>query len=238
MKKVLHPAASRGTADYGWLKANYSFSFANYFNPHRVQFGLLRVLNDDSVAAGMGFGKHPHNNMEIVTIPLEGALKHEDSIGNKGVIQSGEVQVMSAGKGVEHSEKNASLSETVKLFQIWVFPETQNVEPRYDQKKISPLIHLNQFSTIVKPKNEAKKDELWIHQQAYFNLGKFSETSETSYSLHNINHGVYMLVIKGTIFVDNETLTTRDAIGIWDVEKFSIKAEKDSEVLLIEIPMN
>ncbi len=238
MKKILHPAENRGTANFGWLQANYSFSFANYFNPERIQFGKLRVLNDDQVDASMGFGKHPHKNMEIVTIPQSGALKHQDSMGNNGIIESGDIQVMSAGTGVEHSEVNASTTEPVTLFQIWIIPEKEDVSPRYDQKKIAPLLHDNSFSTIIKPKSEAQENELWIHQQAYFSIGKFSETTETNYSLHNKSHGVYVFVISGTILVDNETLSKRDAIGIWDTDTIAITAHKNSHVLLIEVPMN
>jgi hypothetical protein len=238
MKKVLHPAATRGSANYGWLRANYSFSFANYFNPERLQFGLLRVLNDDYVAPAMGFGTHPHNNMEIVTIPFTGALRHKDSMGNEGVIHAGDIQVMSAGSGVEHSEQNDSTTEAVTLFQIWVFPETENVPPRYDQKQIAPLLTPNTFSAVVKPKSEATNAELWVHQQAYFNIGEFSEKTKVTYSLHNQSHGIYLMVVDGTIFVENETLNSRDAIGIWDSPAVTITAEKGSKVLLIEVPMN
>jgi hypothetical protein len=238
MKKILHPAATRGTADYGWLQAKYSFSFANFFDPNRVQFGKLRVLNDDIVAPSMGFGKHPHQNMEIVTIPQKGALKHRDSMGNEGIIESGDIQIMSAGTGVEHSELNARTDEAVKLFQIWVFPEEDGVEPRYDQKKISDLLRPNELSTVVKPKSEAQNGDLWIHQQAWFNIGEFSEKTETTYTLNNRKHGAYVFVMDGSATVDNETLNKRDAIGIWDTESVSITAEKDSRVLLIEVPMN
>ncbi|MBT8263602.1 MAG: pirin family protein [Bacteroidia bacterium] len=238
MKKILHPAATRGTADYGWLQARYSFSFANFFDPNRIQFGKLRVLNDDIVAPAMGFGKHPHQNMEIVTIPQEGALKHRDSMGNEGIIESGDIQIMSAGSGVEHSEINARTNESVKLFQIWVFPEEEGVTPRYDQKKIAPLLKPNEISTVVKPKSEAGESELWVHQQAWFSLGEFSETTKTTYSLNNKTNGVYIFVIDGTIVADNETLNKRDAIGIWDTDTVTITAGKESRVLLIEIPMN
>jgi redox-sensitive bicupin YhaK (pirin superfamily) len=238
MKKVLHPEATRGSANYGWLRANYSFSFANYFNPERLQFGLLRVLNDDYVAPAMGFGKHPHNNMEIVTIPFSGALRHKDSMGNVGVIRAGDIQVMSAGSGVEHSEQNDSTTEAVTLFQIWVFPETENVVPRYDQKQIAPLMSPNMFCPVVKPKSEAVNGELWIHQQAYFNIGEFSEKTEVVYALHGKDHGIYIMVMDGTVFVENEMLNNRDAIGIWDTTDVSITAEKGSKALLIEVPMN
>lgn len=238
MKKILHPAHTRGSANFGWLQAQYSFSFANFFNPDRIQFGKLRVLNDDIVAGGSGFGKHPHQNMEIVTIPQEGALRHSDSMGHEGIIESGDIQVMSAGSGVEHSEMNANSKDPVKLFQIWVFPETENVTPRYDQKKIAPLLNKNSFSTVVRPKDKAKDDDLWVHQQAYFNIGEFTETTNTTYTLHNKAHGIYLMVIQGTITVDNEILNKRDAIGLWETDQVSIIANEGSRVLLIEVPMN
>ena len=238
MKKILHPADTRGAADFGWLKARYSFSFASYFDPSRIQFGQLRVLNDDIVAPAMGFGKHPHQNMEIVTIPQEGALRHRDSMGNEGVIESGDIQIMSAGSGVEHSEMNANTTEAVKLFQIWVFPETENVAPRYDQRKIASLIQPNTISTVVKPKSEASENDLWVHQQAWFNIGEFSAETLTNYTLHKANHGAYILAIDGNVTVENEALGPRDAIGIWDTDTIEIKAEKDSRLLLIEVPMN
>ena len=238
MQKILHPASTRGTANYGWLQARYSFSFANYFNPQRLQFGKLRVLNDDIVAPAMGFGKHPHKNMEIVTIPQQGALRHKDSMGNEGVIESGDIQIMSAGSGVEHSEQNASSTEDVKLFQIWILPETENVPPRYEQKKIASLVTENELSTIVKPRDKAVDDELWIHQQAYFSIGEFNDTTKTTYTLHNQQHGCYVLIIRGTVTVENQTLTDRDAIGIWDTDTVSLTAEENSSVLLIEVPMN
>ena len=238
MKKILHPAATRGIADYGWLQARFSFSFANFFDPNRVQFGKLRVLNDDIIAPSMGFGKHPHENMEIITIPQEGALKHRDSMGNEGIIESGDIQIMSAGSGVEHSELNARNNEAVKLFQIWVFPDKENVAPRYDQKKIGSLIKPNELSTVVRPRSEAKENELWIHQETWFNIGEFSEDTETDYKLNNKTNGAYVFVIDGTIVVDNETLNKRDAIGIWDTETVSISVSAGSRILLIEVPMN
>jgi len=238
MKKVLHPAASRGTANFGWLQANYSFSFAHFFDPNRIQFGKLRVLNDDVVAPAMGFGTHPHQNMEIVTIPLSGTLRHVDSMGNEGVIESGDIQVMSAGSGVEHSEMNASTTSEVELFQIWVLPEEQNVAPRYAQKKINDLIIPNQISTVVKPKDKASNNELWMYQQAYLNIGKFTEDTQTTYTLQQNKNGAYLLVINGTVIVDNETLNSRDALGIWDTQNVSVSATEGSELLLLEVPMN
>ncbi len=238
MKKILHTANTRGSADYGWLQANYSFSFANYFDPKRLQFGLLRVMNDDTVAPGMGFGKHPHENMEIVTIPQTGALKHRDSMGNEGVVKAGDIQVMSAGSGVEHSEINASSQEPVTLFQIWVFPETENVSPRYDQKKISSLLKPNSLTTVVAPKDKAKGDQLWVHQQAYFNIGDFSEKTTTTYELHNKTHGAYVFIIEGSAQVAEEHLGKRDAVGVWDTDSVEIEAAPRSRILVIEIPMN
>lgn len=238
MEKILHPASTRGSADYGWLKAKYSFSFANYFDPNRLQFGLLRVLNDDIVAPSMGFGRHPHQNMEIVTIPQHGAVKHKDSMGNEGIVAAGDIQVMSAGSGVEHSEVNASSQEELKLFQIWIHPEEQNVAPRYDQKKIADIVQPNQFNPVVKPRSVASDEDLWIHQQAYFNLGDFTEKTTTTYNLQQEGHGVYLLVIQGTVTVDDETLGDRDAIGIWNTQSVPLAIEKNSRVLLIEIPMN
>ncbi|MAN58649.1 MAG: hypothetical protein CMC08_02305 [Flavobacteriaceae bacterium] len=238
MKKILHPASTRGSANYGWLQANYSFSFANYHDPERLQFGLLRVLNDDTVAPGAGFGKHPHQNMEIVTIPQQGSLHHEDSTGGEGVINAGDIQVMSAGSGVEHSEKNASSTEPVKLFQIWIFPEIQHVKPRYDQAKIEPLLRENAFSTVVKPKAQAAEGELWLHQQAYFSIGKFNDTTQTTYTLHNKTHGVYVFVIEGEAAVDSHILQTRDAIGVWETDTVPITAAANSHILIIEVPMN
>lgn len=238
MKKIIHPAQSRGKADFGWLKARYSFSFANYFDPERVQFGALRVLNDDTVASGMGFGRHPHENMEIVTIPQRGSLKHRDSLGNEGTIISGEIQVMSAGSGVEHSEMNANRDTPLELFQIWIIPETENVQPRYDQKTIKEIILPNKLNTVVFPKNEAKEGDLWIHQQSYFNLGEFTEKNFIEYNHHRKNHGSYIFVIKGSVIIDNEIFNERDAIGIWETDGIRMSAEKNTQILLIEIPMS
>lgn len=238
MKKIIHPANTRGTADYGWLQANYSFSFANYFDPNKMQFGMLRVLNDDYVAPAMGFGKHPHQNMEIITIPQSGALKHRDSMGNEGVIKSGDIQIMSAGSGVEHSEVNASTTEAVKLFQIWILPEELNVSPRYEQKEIAPLLVINELRTIVKPKQEAKEGDMWINQQAYFSLGTFDTKKKGSYHLKNKNCGAYFFVIDGTVSIDNETLKSRDALGIWQTEEIEYSVEPNTKLLVIEVPMN
>ena len=238
MKKVFHPEASRGRASYGWLEARYSFSFANYFNAERMNFGLLRVLNDDVVAPGTGFGTHPHENMEIITIPQRGALRHKDSMGNEGVIAAGDIQVMSAGSGVTHSEMNASSKEEVALFQIWIIPNETNVLPRYDQKKIASLTTPNTFTTVVKPKIEATKGDLWIHQNAYFNIANCDEDTLLEYPLKNASHGVYLIVMEGSVFFENQTLTQRDAMGLWDTPYVSMEAKKGSRLLLIEVPLN
>lgn len=238
MEQVFHSASSRGSANFGWLEAKYSFSFANYFNPNRLQFGALRVLNDDIIAGGMGFGMHPHQNMEIVTIPLEGALQHKDSMGNEGVIHEGEVQVMSAGTGVEHSEFNASKTERANTLQIWVFTETENVEPRYDQKKFTPEDRKNKLLNIVSPKNDNDGNALWVYQQTYFNLGNFESGKKFTYKLHNEGHGAYIFLISGELKIGEQTLKKKDALGIWETNGIEIEVSKEAKVLLIEVPMN
>jgi len=238
MKKILHPATTRGAANYGWLQAKYSFSFANFFDPNRIQFGKLRVLNDDIIAPGMGFGKHPHNNMEIITIPQEGSVKHKDSMGNEGIVSAGEIQVMSAGTGIEHSEMNAKPDSPLKLFQVWIFPETENVTPRYDQKSIASLLKPNELTTIVKPKSEATEDELWVHQQAFFNLGEFETDKKFQYTIQSPGHGAYFLVIEGKVTIENDTIENRDAIGVWDTNSIEVSVTKGTRLLVIEVPMN
>ena len=236
MKKIFHSASSRGEANHGWLHAKHSFSFANYFNPERIQFGALRVLNDDTVAPGMGFGTHPHDNMEIITIPLEGALEHKDSMDNVGVIEADEIQVMSAGTGVYHSEYNRNKDQAVSLLQIWVFPNEQNVEPRYDQKNIKDLKKVNALYPVVTPDPEAPG--MWIHQDAWFHMGDFDTTTELEYDLHKKGNGVYAFLIEGTAEIAGETLQKRDALGVWDTDGFSLKANPHSRILLIEVPKN
>ncbi len=238
MKKVLYPSETRGKAEMAWLKARYSFSFANFYDPERLQFGMLRVLNDDVIGSGMGFGGHPHDNMEIITIPQLGSLKHKDSLGNEGIITTGEIQVMSAGTGVEHSEINASKTEPISLFQIWIFPEIKNAEPRYDQKNIQAALIANKLNTIVKPKGKANENELWINQQAYLSLGEFSENTDLTYTLHSENHGAYIFVIDGTVRVYNEELNKRDAIGVYQTDIVNLSVSKESKVLLIEVPLS
>ena len=237
MKTKLFEANSRGNADHGWLKANFSFSFGNYYNPERVQFGMLRVLNDDTIAGGMGFGTHPHANMEIITIPLEGGLKHRDSMGNEGVIRFGEVQVMSAGTGIQHSEMNASQNDTAKTLQLWVFPDKEDVTPRYDQKSFDIENQINKFVTIVSPKDKNDGNALWVYQQTFFNLGIFEKDTSITYKVNIPENGVYLFLIEGEIEVDNQILKTRYAIGIIDFEQFEIKINSKSKILLIEVPM-
>lgn len=237
MKIDLHPASSRGTADHGWLKTAYSFSFSSYYNPERIHFGALRVLNDDSVAAGMGFGKHPHDNMEIVTIPLKGALAHEDSTGTKGIVEVGDVQIMSAGSGLYHSEFNASQTESVELFQIWVLPKLKDISPRYDQRKYNPDEFKGQWKTIVAPLG-TENDCLLVNQDTYFNLSELENETKLDYKFHGSDKGVFIMVIEGSIDVGNQTLAKRDAIAISETEMVSIVSkEAKTKVMLIEIPM-
>ena len=236
MKSILYPANTRGTADYGWLKATYSFSFANYYDPSRIHFGALRVLNDDYIEGGMGFGRHSHDNMEIVTIPLEGAVAHEDSTGTSGIVGVGEVQVMSAGTGIFHSEKNASSREPLKLFQIWVMPKVKDIEPRYDQRKFDVSEYKNQWKTLVSPLG-TDIDSLQVNADTYFNMTKSDSGESLSYEFHQENQGAYIMVVDGEIEVDGKVLSRRDAIGITETKDFAIKFNKESQVLLIEIPM-
>ena len=237
MNKVLHIAQERGLVSFGWLEAKYSFSFGNYYNPEKMNFGALRVLNDDTIAPAMGFGKHPHKNMEIITIVQSGALKHEDSMGNKGIIEAGDIQVMSAGSGIEHSEVNASSQNSLTLFQLWIHSQRQDVTPRYEQKKIAPLLTDNAFTTIVKPKQEALKDDIWIHQQAYISIGNFSDQTQTNYSMQQSQNGVYIMVIEGSIVLADQTLQHRDAIGLWNTNSVEMTITKNSKVLVVEVPM-
>ena len=237
MNKVLHIAQERGLVSFGWLEAKYSFSFGNYYNPEKMNFGALRVLNDDTIAPAMGFGKHPHKNMEIITIVQSGSLKHEDSMGNKGIIEAGDIQVMSAGSGIEHSEVNASSQNSLTLFQLWIHSQRQDVTPRYEQKKIAPLLTENAFTTIVKPKQEALKDDIWIHQQAYISIGNFSNETQTNYSMQQNQNGVYIMVIEGSIAVADQTLQHRDAIGLWNTNSVDMTITKNSKVLVVEVPM-
>ena len=236
-KTILHKAATRGDANHGWLHSRHTFSFANYYNPERMHFGVLRVLNDDFVEAGMGFGTHPHDNMEIISIPLEGDLEHKDSMGNVAVIKNGDVQVMSAGTGITHSEYNKNKDKPVKFLQIWVFPNRKNVKPRYDQITLNLADRRNKLQQILSP--NAGDEGVWIHQDAWFHLGKFDEGFSTDYSIKKSGNGVYAFVLKGDITIDETVLNERDGLGIWNTDKISIKANsQDAEILLMEVPMN
>ena len=233
---VLHKADTRGHADHGWLNAYHSFSFASWYNPERVQFGTLRVLNDDTVAAGMGFGTHPHDNMEIITIPLEGDLAHKDSMGNQATIKTGDVQVMSAGTGIQHSEFNPNADLRTKLFQIWLFPKTRNVEPRYQQITLDTTEQKNNFAQVLSPNPDDAG--VWIHQDAWFHLADFEAGFSKQYEVKKEGNGMYVFVISGTITVDGQELETRDGLGITDFKTLDIKATTDAKFLLMEIPMS
>ncbi|MFM2358457.1 MAG: hypothetical protein RLY16_450 [Bacteroidota bacterium] len=228
------PAAERGTADYGWLKPNYYFSFSQYYNPKRVHFGMLRVLNDDFIAGGGKFHTHPHDNMEIVTIPFTGAIEHKDSTGGAGIIQSGDVQIMSAGSGVQHSEANASETEPVTLFQIWVFPKIKNITPRYDQRTFDPAGRINQWQILVSP-IEAD-GALWINQDARFAMTKLSKGQSITYQNGFEGNVVFLVNVNGKATVENTLLETRDAAGIGGTNQFTITALEDTELLAIEVP--
>lgn len=235
MKKTIHPANERGQKDIGWLKANFSFSFGPYYNPDRVHFGALRVLNDDVIAGGGGFGTHPHDNMEIITIPISGALEHRDSMGNIGVIRAGEVQVMSAGTGIQHSEYNHSDTEEANTLQIWLFPKDLNIEPRYDQKGFNDDLKPNQFTTLVSPEKGGKA--LWINQDAIFSMGDFESEQQVKYDIQIPGNGAYIFVIDGQIAVEGTDLNKRDALGVEDISSFTLETLKQSRILIMEVPM-
>jgi len=235
MKTIVHKADTRGYFDFGWLKTNHTFSFGNYYDPERVNFGMLRVLNDDFVAAGEGFGTHPHNDMEIVSIPLSGALAHKDSTGTEEVIASNEVQVMSAGTGILHSEYNHSKDGETNFLQLWILPNKKGHKPRYNQKSFVLEERKNKFQFIVSP--EKKDNNLWLNQDVYLSLTDLEKNKSLEYKIHSKGNGVYLFLIDGEISVVNETLTKRDGIGIWEEEEFLVTANSDSKILLIEIPM-
>jgi redox-sensitive bicupin YhaK (pirin superfamily) len=234
-RTVLHPANTRGHANHGWLNSYHSFSFAGYNNPDRVHFGALRVLNDDTVAGGMGFGKHPHDNMEIISIPLSGDLEHQDSIGNKTVIRQNDVQVMSAGTGVAHSEKNHSSSQEVKFLQIWVFPNQRGIKPNYDQATFAPEARHNQLLEVVSP--TAEGNSVHINQDAWFHLGNLDKGFTTDYAVKKAGNGVYAFVLEGDVTINGQPLHRRDGFGIWEVDKLVISADSNAELLLMEVPM-
>ncbi len=236
MQTILHTANSRGDANHGWLHSKHSFSFANYYNPEKIHFGVLRVLNDDFVAAGMGFGLHPHDNMEIISIPLEGDLEHQDSMGNNTVIKHGDIQVMSAGTGIKHSEYNKNKDKPVKFLQIWVIPNKKDVTPRYDQITLDPKDRINKLQQVLSP-NPADAG-VWIHQDAWFHIGKFDQGFQTQYNVKKAGNGMYAFVLYGQFELAGQQLNERDALGITDFDQFELKAlTPDAEILLMEIPM-
>lgn len=234
MKTIVHKADSRGSADHGWLKSRHTFSFAGYYNPERMHFGILRVLNDDQVAGGMGFGTHPHENMEIVSIPLQGDLEHKDSTGRHKIIKQGDVQIMSAGTGIQHSEYNHSKDEEVHFLQIWVFPKEKDIEPRYEQKTYEPENRMNKFQTVVSPEGG---DALWINQDAYFSMANLDAGTRLNYKVNKPGNGVYLFVLNGDLEAADQSLSTRDAVGVSETESFELKAKSYAEVLAIEVPM-
>lgn len=235
MKTIIHKADSRGYANHGWLKSYHTFSFAGYHDPSRMHFGALRVLNDDYVEGGNGFGRHPHANMEIISIPLEGKLAHGDSMGNNGTIEANEIQVMSAGIGVTHSEFNGSDTDPVKFLQIWLFPKTENVTPRYDQIRVDPADRKNRLQQVISPNHD--DEGTWIHQDAWFHLSDLDEGKSVTYSLKGEGTGVYIFLLEGELEVAGEKLNRRDAIGITDVKDITLSAQQDASVLIMEVPM-
>ncbi len=235
MKTIIHRASERGHANHGWLDAHHSFSFANWYDPAKIHFGMLRVLNDDSVAGGQGFGMHPHNDMEIITIILEGALQHKDNMGNGSVIKPGDVQVMSAGTGVMHSEFNPSPTEKTNLFQLWIFPKEDGIEPRYGQKTFSVEERKNNIQTVAS--GFKKNGELYIHQDAALSLANPEKGKSITYSVNKEGNGVYLMVINGEVEINGEKLSRRDAIGISETNTFTVSANENSELLIVEVPM-
>jgi redox-sensitive bicupin YhaK (pirin superfamily) len=234
MKIILHKSTERGHANHGWLNSYHSFSFANYNDPSKVHFGALRVLNDDTVKAGFGFPKHPHDNMEIISIPLSGDLEHNDSTGRHAIIRQNDVQIMSAGSGIVHSEMNANKDKDVKFLQIWVFPKERNIQPRYEQKTFNPEERKNEILTVIAP-NDNKRVQ--INQDAWFSLGGFGKDFETRYKVKKSGNGVYVFVIDGDVNINGQILGKRDALGVWDTNEISVKANTNAEVLFIDVPM-
>lgn len=235
MKTVLHKANTRGHANHGWLDTNHTFSFANYYNPERMHFGVLRVLNDDTVAPGRGFNTHPHDNMEIISIPLEGDLEHKDSMGNVAVIRNGDVQVMSAGTGIYHSEYNKNADKQVRFLQIWMFPNMRNVQPRYDQISLREQNMKNRLVQILSP--DPHDDGVWVHQGSWFHMGELDKGFKTTYQLKDPHNGVYAFVIEGDVTIEGQELNRRDGFGVWDTDKIAIQADSNSKLLLMEVPM-
>ncbi len=236
MKKILHRSETRGDANHGWLHSKHTFSFANYYDPQRMKFGVLRVLNDDKVSGGMGFGTHPHQNMEIISIPLSGDLEHQDSMGNTTVIKEGDIQVMSAGTGVQHSEYNKNKDEEVRFLQIWVIPHTQNVEPRYDQITLKKEDRKNKLQQVLSPNKEDAG--VWIHQDAWFNMVDLDADKAVTYNFNLASNGLYLFVLEGSVEVAGEKLERRDGLGISDTQSITLKASEQASVLLMEVPLH
>lgn len=235
MRTILHQANTRGLADHGWLKSNHTFSFANYYNPERMGFGTLRVLNDDFVEAGRGFGRHPHDNMEIISIPLSGDLKHQDSMGNETIIKQGDIQAMSAGTGVAHSEMNANADKPVEFLQIWVYPKSRNIEPNYSQITLQESKLTNQLAQIVSP--TATDAGVAVNQDAWFHLGNLDAGTKLTYDFKKSGNGVYVFVLEGSATVASQSLNRRDGFGVWDTDAIDITADADAKLLLMEVPM-
>lgn len=233
---VLHKANTRGDANHGWLHSKHTFSFANYYNPDRMNFGVLRVLNDDQVSESMGFGTHPHRDMEIISIPLEGDLKHKDNMGNEAVIKSGDVQVLSAGTGIMHSEYNNNPDQHVKFLQIWVFPNEKGVTPRYDQVTLNTEDRVNNFQQVLSPNPD--DSGVWIHQNAWFHMTNLDQGKELTYTLKDPNNGVYAFILEGEATINGQALGKRDGYGLWDISELDVKANTNTEILLMEVPMN
>lgn len=235
MKTVIHRANTRGHANHGWLDSHHTFSFASYYNPDRMNFGVLRVLNDDIVSEGRGFGTHPHENMEIISIPLEGDLEHKDSMGNTTVIKQGDVQVMSAGTGIYHSEYNKNADQPVKFLQIWVFPNKKDVEPRYDQITLDPTKLQNNLAQVLSPNPE--DEGVWVHQNAWFHMGELEADTKIKYELKDKTNGVYVFILEGEATINGQAMHKRDGFGAWDTDHLDIKADSNARVLLMEVPM-
>lgn len=236
MNTVIHKEETRGKANHGWLNSSHTFSFANYHNPERMNFGVLRVLNDDRVQAGKGFGTHPHDNMEIISIPLEGDLEHKDSLGNVTIIKEGDVQIMSAGTGVTHSEYNKNKDKEVKFLQIWIFPKEKNLAPRYDQISTRDIEKDNQFYQVLSPNKDDQG--VWLNQDAWFHIGKFAKEKSDTYTIKKEGNGVYVFILEGEVEINDAKLSNRDGMGIWDTESIIVKATENARVLLMEVPMN
>lgn len=235
MKTILHKASERGHASHGWLNSYHSFSFGGFYNPAKIHFGALRVLNDDTVKPGFGFSKHPHDNMEIVSIPLYGDLEHKDSTGRHEIIRQNDVQIMSAGSGIAHSEVNANKDKEVRFLQIWVFPKEKNITPKYQQKTFDPKDRQNKILTVVAPDDV---NAVWTNQDAWFSLGNLDKDFQTSYSIRKNSNGVYVFVIEGTLTINEQQLNKRDALGVWETNEINITANSNSEILLIDVPMS